>query len=83
MSTVLSLICLGPSFQKMTHHFLLHGSLRPTNLEKNLKPWTNPYSDMMKIVHIWNMEEIGLQLTKSECPHMRTDTGGGHLEEIR
>ena len=32
------LICLGPSFQKMTHHFLLHGSLWPTNLEKNLKP---------------------------------------------
>ena len=40
MSTVVSLICLGPSFQKMTHHFLLHGSLLlPTNLEKNLKPW--------------------------------------------
>ena len=34
MSTVVGLICLGPSFQKMTHHFLLHGSLRPTNLEK-------------------------------------------------
>ena len=32
MSTV------GPSFQKMTHHILLHGSLWPTNLEKNLKP---------------------------------------------
>ena len=30
---------LVPSFQKMTHHFLLHGSLRPTNLKKNLKPW--------------------------------------------
>ena len=40
MSTVVSLICLGPSFQKMTGHFLLHGSLWPTNLEKNLKPWT-------------------------------------------
>ena len=39
MSTVVSLICLGPSFQKMTHHFLLHGLLWPTNLEKNLKPW--------------------------------------------
>ena len=38
MSTVVSLICLALSFQKMTHHFLLHGSLRPTNLEKNLKP---------------------------------------------
>ena len=38
MSTVVSLICLGPSFQKMTRQFLLHGSLRPTNLEKNLKP---------------------------------------------
>ena len=38
MSTVVSLICLGPSIQQMTHHFLLHGSLRPTNLEKNLKP---------------------------------------------
>ena len=38
MSTVDSLICLGPSFQKMTHHFFLHGSLWPTNLEKNLKP---------------------------------------------
>ena len=37
MSTVVSLICLGPSFQKMTLHFLLHRSLRPTNLEKNLK----------------------------------------------
>ena len=34
-----SLICLGPSFQKMTHHFLLHVSLGPTSLEKNLKPW--------------------------------------------
>ena len=34
MATVFSLICLGPSFQKMTHHSLLHGSLRPTNLEK-------------------------------------------------
>ena len=34
MSTVFSLICLDPSFQKMTHHCLLHGSLRPTNLEK-------------------------------------------------
>ena len=38
LSTVFSLICLGPLFQKMTHHFLLHGSLWPTNLEKNLKP---------------------------------------------
>ena len=38
MSTVVSFICLGPSFQKMSHHFLLHGLLRPTNLEKNLKP---------------------------------------------
>ena len=37
---MVSLICLGPSFQKMTHHFLLHGSLWPTNLEKNLKPCT-------------------------------------------
>ena len=36
MSTVVSLICLGPSFQKMTHHFLLHGSLRPTNLQKKI-----------------------------------------------
>ena len=36
MSTVFSLICLSPSFQKMTHHFLLHRSLRVTNLEKNL-----------------------------------------------
>ena len=40
MSNVYSLISLGPSFQKMTLHFLLHGSLRPTNLEKNLKPRT-------------------------------------------
>ena len=38
MSTVVSLICLGPLFQKMTQHFLLHGSLRPINPEKNLKP---------------------------------------------
>ena len=38
MSTVVSLICLGPSFQKMTHYFLLHGSLRLTNHEKYLKP---------------------------------------------
>ena len=38
MSTVVILICLGPSFQKMTHHILLHGSLPPTNPEKNLKP---------------------------------------------
>ena len=38
MSTVVSLVCLGPSFQKVTHQFLLHGSLRPINLEKNLKP---------------------------------------------
>ena len=38
MLVVVSLICLGPSFQKMTHHFLLHGSLLPTNLEKNLNP---------------------------------------------
>ena len=33
-----SLICFGPSFQKMTHHFLLHGSLWPTNLEKIRSP---------------------------------------------
>ena len=39
MSTVLCLICLGPSFQKMTNHVLLHESLRPTYLEKSLKPW--------------------------------------------
>ena len=38
MSTVFGLICLGPSFQKMTHHFLLHGSLWPTNLEKIWSP---------------------------------------------
>ena len=38
MSTVTSLICLGPSFQKMTHNFLLHESIQPTSLEKNLKP---------------------------------------------
>ena len=38
MSTVFSMICMGPSFQKMTHHFLLHGSPGPANLEKNLKP---------------------------------------------
>ena len=41
MSTVVSLICLGSSFQKMTHYYLLDGSLRPSNLEKNLKPWTH------------------------------------------
>ena len=40
MSTVVSLICLGSSFQKMIHHFLLHGSLPPTNLEKKLKSCT-------------------------------------------
>ena len=46
MSTVVSLICLGPSFQKMTHHFLLHGSLSPTNLEKkNLMPLMNASSN--------------------------------------
>ena len=38
MSTVVSLICVGPSFQKMNHHFLLFGLLGPINLEKNLKP---------------------------------------------
>ena len=38
MSTVVSLICFGPSFQKMSNQFLRHGSFRPTNLEKNLKP---------------------------------------------
>ena len=38
MSIVVSLICLGPSFQKMTHHFLLHGSLPPTNLKKIWSP---------------------------------------------
>ena len=38
MSIVVSLICLGPSFKKISHQFLLHGSLQPTNLEKNLKP---------------------------------------------
>ena len=38
MSNVFSLICLSPSIQKMTHHFLPHGSLWPTNLEKSLKP---------------------------------------------
>ena len=27
----------------MIHHFLLHGSLQPTNLEKNLKPCCEPY----------------------------------------
>ena len=37
ISIVFSFICLGPSFQKMTPHFLLHGSLGPTTLEKNLK----------------------------------------------
>ena len=29
---------LGPSFQKMTDNILLRGSLRPPDLEKNLKP---------------------------------------------
>ena len=38
MSTVFSLICLGPSFQKMTHHFLHHGSIWPTYRENNPKP---------------------------------------------
>ena len=38
MSTAVSLTCLGPSFQKMTLYFWLHGSLQPINLEKNLKP---------------------------------------------
>ena len=37
ISIVFSFICLGPSFQKMTPHILLHGSLGPTTLEKNLK----------------------------------------------
>ena len=36
--TVASLICLGPSFQKMTHHILLHGSLPRTDLEKIRSP---------------------------------------------
>ena len=49
MSTVVSLICLGPSFQKMTNHFLLHGSLWPTNLEKNLKP---------SIIYLWVVEDF-------------------------
>ena len=47
MSVVLSLICLGPLFQKMTHYFSLNGSLRPTNLKKNLKPWY-----LICIIHI-------------------------------
>ena len=38
---MVTLLCLGPHFQKITHHFLLHGSLPPTNLEKNLKPCIN------------------------------------------
>ena len=44
MLTVFSLICLDPSFQKMAHHFLLHGSLRPSNLEENLKLCQGSYN---------------------------------------
>ena len=51
MSTVFSLICLGPSFQKMTHHFLLHGSPRLTNLEQNLKPCTHVRSSIYS--YLW------------------------------
>ena len=46
MPSVFSLICVGPSFQKMTHHFLLHGSLWPTNLEKILKPCLLLYCEL-------------------------------------
>ena len=65
MSTEVGLICLDPSFQKMTHHFLLHGSLWPTNLEKNLKPRCNGMKAMfylnkpaMTIVLGWSIISI-------------------------
>ena len=37
MSTVVSLICLGPSFQKMTRHFCSMGHFGP-QIFQNLKP---------------------------------------------
>ena len=49
MSTMASLICLGPSFQNMSHLFLLHGSLRPTNLEKKSEALLmNRYTDLVR-----------------------------------
>ena len=55
-----SLICLGPSFQKMTHHFLLHGSYWPTNLEKNLKPcWI---SDTTEYAKDWEYRRLNNRL---------------------
>ena len=68
MSTVLSLICFVPSFQKMSQHFLLYGSLRPTNLEKNLKPWgytvqfhkKDPFTDFQRIYKGFKRNKIVL-----------------------
>ena len=57
MSTVFSLICFDPSFQKMAHYFLLHGSLRPTNLEKNLKPCCTSTQSCQSLCW-WYMQSI-------------------------
>ena len=57
MSTVVSLICLGPSFQKMTHHFLLHGSLLPINLEKIFSPGdlNKTFGNVDESYRSWNL----------------------------
>ena len=45
----------------------------------------NPYSnlnDVMKAIHIWNLEEIRLKMTELEWPRQQILKGGGHLSAI-
>ena len=46
----------------MTHHFLLHGSLWPTNLEKNMKPCFPSYASQVSppITHNQRVPELDI-----------------------
>ena len=53
----------GPLFLKITHHFLLHGSLQPTNLEKKCEAlWSYDDGDMISFPSVCRRMSDGLFL---------------------
>ena len=49
---------LGPIILENDPPFLLHGSLWPTNLEKNLKPWIKLKIKNNGVIQLYNTDVI-------------------------
>ena len=81
LSTVLSLICVGPSFQKMTNHFLLHGSLWPNDLEKKTEAYLS--KDSLRVIQHFREPANNLVITDFCQYSVIMALLPGYLEQLR